>query len=70
MRSQGCVAARATCPRSANVPAIESVAAFLLRVERHERDGLSRRLAILAASSDLGMDAARVMARAACDVGI
>jgi hypothetical protein len=44
------------------------VATFLLRVERHERTGLTRRCAILAASSDLGIDPAVVIRAARREV--
>lgn len=42
---------------------VEVVAAFLLRLEEHERVGLSRRCAVLAAGSELGVDPAAVVRR-------
>lgn len=45
----------------------QEVAAFLLRVEKHERTGLTRRCAVLAAGSDVGLDPAVVIRRARKD---
>jgi hypothetical protein len=39
------------------------VACFLIRVDEHERDGLTRRCAVLAAGSELGIDPATVVRR-------
>ncbi len=42
---------------------VEVVAAFLLCLEEHERAGLNRRCAVLAAGSELGVDPAAVVRR-------
>lgn len=42
---------------------VEVVAAFLLCLEEHERAGLNRRCAVLAAGSELGVDPAAVIRR-------
>lgn len=42
---------------------VEVVAAFLLRLDEHERTGLNRRCAVLAAGSELGVDPAAVVRR-------
>ena len=42
---------------------VELVAAFLLLLEKHERTGLGWRSAVLAASSELGVDPAPIVRR-------
>ncbi len=42
-------------------PSVAALAAFLLRIEAHERTGLNRRCAVLAAGSELGVDPAAIL---------
>jgi hypothetical protein len=43
---------------------VETVAAFLLRVEAQEQAGLARRSAVLAAGVEFGIDPAAILQRA------
>lgn len=42
-------------------PSVQEIAAFLLKVERHEQDGLTHRCAVLAAATDCDVDPAAVL---------
>lgn len=42
---------------------VEIIACFLIRVDEHKRNGLTRRCAVLAAGSELGIDPATVVRR-------
>jgi hypothetical protein len=43
--------------------ALAALACLLIRVDEHERGGLTRRCAVLAAGSELGIDPATVVRR-------
>lgn len=60
MPSQIGVPTRLT-PAADSAATVEFVGAFMLRVVRHEQDGLSRACAVLAASSEMGIDPAAVL---------